>query len=171
MPSGFFKTVDKVRSLVNGLRFLKENYVLVGIPQEKTDRKPEDGITNAELMFIHTNGSPINNIPARPVIEPAIKENKEKISEHFKLAFQEAMKGNKDAAFNQLKLAGMRAQNAARAWFLDDKNGWPPNSPSVAARKRKKGSTEPRPLIDTGELRKSITFVVVKKGERTSGSD
>jgi hypothetical protein len=32
-------------------------------------------VTNAELLFIHTKGSPLKHIPARPVIEPAIEND------------------------------------------------------------------------------------------------
>lgn len=159
-------SADNMGQLLKGLKFTKNNYVLVGIPQKKTKRKGEP-ITNAELLFIHTNGSPINNVPARPVIEPAIKEDKDRLSKMLKVAAVEAMNGEEEKAVQQLQLTGMRAQNVCRAWFVNAKNNWPPNSPSVTARKRKKGSTAPRPLIDTGELRKSITYVVVKNGERT----
>jgi hypothetical protein len=49
----------------------------------------------------------------------------------------------------------MLGQNIVRAWFVDPKNGWPENSPITIAAK---GSD--KPLIDTGELRKAITYVV-----------
>ena len=79
-----------------------------------------------------------------------------------------AEKGDTDGALKKLKLAGMRAQNVCRAWFTNPKNGWPPNSPRTAARKRAKGSTDPKPLIDTGELRKSITYFIKRNtGGRT----
>lgn len=55
--------------------------VLVGIPARTTPRTKQV-INNASLLFIHTHGSPIRGIPARPVIEPAIAAsgNKEAIS-------------------------------------------------------------------------------------------
>jgi hypothetical protein len=37
-------------------------------------------MTNAELMFIMSKGSPIRGVPAREVIEPAIIEYKESIA-------------------------------------------------------------------------------------------
>lgn len=130
--------------------------VLVGIPQEKISRK-DDGINNAELLFIHTNGSVLQGIPARPVIEPAIedKENKPKILRELKEALAMGMSGDKNKAGMALKRAGMVGQNAARAWFVNPKNGWEPNSPATIA---VKGSE--KPLIDTGQMRKSIIYVV-----------
>ena len=54
----------------------------------------------------------------------------------------------------------MFAQNKVRAWFTDERNNWPPNAPSTIEKKSKNGKIKDNPLIDTGELRKSITYVV-----------
>lgn len=85
----------------------------------------------------------------------------------MKKAAQLAFTGRFDEAVNQLRKVGMRGQNVSRAWFVNPDNGWPPNSPSVQSAKRAKGSDDPKPLIDTGELRKSITYFVKTKGGRT----
>ena len=53
----------------------------------------------------------------------------------------------------------MQGQNIARDWFTNPANNWAANSEDTV---KKKGSD--RPLIDTSELRKSITYVV-KDGE------
>lgn len=156
-------TVDKIGKVAKAMNFMMENEVYVGISDETTTREKGEPVTNAELLFIHTNGSPVNNIPARPVIEPAIKDDKERLSKMMESAFLTAEKGDMAGALNKLKLAGMRAQNVCRAWFTNPKNGWAPNSPSVEARKKAKGSTDPKPLIDTGELRKSITYFVKRR--------
>ena len=160
------KAVDKVGKLIKGINYTKDNYLLIGIPQKKTTRENE-AITNAELLFIHTNGSPINNVPARPVIEPALEDDMERLTSMLKDFANEAIEGNFEESQKQLERTGMRAQNVCRNWFTNADNNWPENAPSVRERKIKKGSTEPRPLIDTGELRKSIIYVVVKDGERT----
>lgn len=164
------KSGDAEQKIKDALQFLKDTPVYVGVPENKTVRRKEDGekvaITNAELMFIHTNGSPRNNIPARPVIESAIEDDKERISKMFKDAGQTMINQGKDAAMKKLKLIGMRAQNVCRAWFVNPKNNWPPNSPATIAAKRAKGATKPRPLIDTGQLRRSIIYFVETKGGR-----
>lgn len=132
--------------------------VYVGVPAEKASRY-EHGrkaeLNNAELLYIHTNGSPVRNIPARPVIEPALKANNKKIMAQYTKAVFAASQGD-DAALNAALIrTGLAGQNAARAWFVDPRNNWPPNSNITIARK---GSS--RPLIDTGALRKSIVYVV-----------
>ena len=52
----------------------------------------------------------------------------------------------------------MLAQSAAQNWFENPKNNWVPNAKSTI---KKKGSNIP--LVDTNELRKSITYVLRDK--------
>lgn len=153
-----------LRQVKKSLEYIKTHAVYVGIPQKTTTRPPTedrkgDPVTNAELLFIHTNGSPINNIPPRPVIEPAIENDKERLNRMFKKVTDLVLKGEYEQADAMLEEIGMRGQNISRNWFTNPDNGWAPNSPLTIALK---GSD--RPLIDTGELRKSITYVV-DKGE------
>lgn len=154
-------THDTVKQVLDGFKFIENSGVYVGIPESKSSREDNStGITNAELLFIHTNGSPINNVPARPVIEPALESDQERLSSMLSKMMLYALSGDFDMAVKQLKLTGMRGQNVARKWFVNPDNHWPPNTIAVQNAKRKKGSTNPKPLIDTGELRKSITYVV-----------
>lgn len=139
------------------LECLKKEEVLVGIPESKAPRRAGD-VNNAQLMYIHTNGSPLKGIPARPVIEPAIKArgNKQAIEAELKASALAALDGKPAVTF--LRRAGLTAQNAAKAWFTDPRNGWAPNAPSTI---RAKGSN--RPLIDTAQMRNAITYVVKSK--------
>lgn len=166
MANNFFKIqkkIDNFNKISKSLKWLKKNSVYVGIPEDKSKRKNEEKnseITNAELLFIHTNGSPVNNIPPRPVIEPAIQDDKDRLTSMLKKAAKLVIDGKEDEALKQLKMVGMRGQNVSKNWFTSEKNNWPSNSPSVKREKEKKGSTNPRPLIDTGELRNSITYII-----------
>jgi hypothetical protein len=154
----------------DAIDFIKNNSQLVGIPQNKASREKDgnqkaSAVTNAELLYIHTNGSPARNIPARPVIEPAIENSVDKLVKRMKIVFQMLLDGNITGATLELDKTGMYAQNIVRNWFVDPLNHWAPNSPSVIAAKRRKGATDPKPLIDTGELRKSITYVIRRKDD------
>lgn len=143
---------DFRKAIVN----LKKMKAFVGIPEAATSR-PGEVITNAELMYIHTNGSPLQNIPARPVIEPAIEasDNRRMIDDEFEQIATNELDGKHDEAVAHLIKAGQVGSNAAKRWFRDPRNGWAPNRPSTIARK---GSD--RPLIGiTGELRRNITHV------------
>ena len=172
--------------LFDRLRKLKSRRILVGIPEQKAARQGEP-INNAQLLYIlshgvrkksmrdemqpkldagmkysaayqlyiMSHGSPLWQIPPRPVLEPAIEANKDAIVELFNAVIKAAARGNPEATDRAIHRCGMAAQNYCRDWFTDPRNGWPPNSPRTIAMK---GSA--RPLIDTGTMRKAITYVV-----------
>jgi hypothetical protein len=127
----------------------------VGIPAEKSSRKRQK-VNNAELLFIHTKGSPIRGIPARPVLDPAIAAdgNRQAIAHELAESAKAILENNPTQATARLRRAGQAGQNAARAWFTDSRNNWAPNAPSTI---RRKGSD--KPLIDTGVMLSAITHV------------
>lgn len=167
------ESVDNWNSLLRAIDFIKNHDVYVGI-EDDVDRENKDGtvntdVTNAELLYIHTNGSQKRNIPARPVIEPAIKKDSERLHRMMANAANYAFKGDTGKAIEELKKVGMRGQNVSRAYFYDEDNGWPPDKPETIRRKMKgkpKGY-EPRTLIDTSQLKNAITYFVKTKGGRT----
>jgi hypothetical protein len=114
-------------------------------------------VNNAELLYIHSKGSPLRKIPARPVLEPAIAAsgNREAIAAELAAALKAAIEQNTVEAVRRMKRAGVAGQNAARGWFTDSRNNWQANAPSTI---RQKGSE--RPLIDTGAMRQAITYVL-----------
>lgn len=112
-------------------------------------------VSNAELLWIQSKGSPLKGIPARPVLEPAIEANKQQIAAELAGALRSTLAGNQGEAERYLNRAGMAGRNAARRWFFDPRNGWKKNAASTIARK---GSSQP--LIDTGAMRNAITYVV-----------
>lgn len=110
--------------------------------------------SKAHELYIQAHGSPAWHSPPRPVLEPSIKANKEAIARKLQAAYKAVLVGDPDYR-EKYELAGMYAQNKARAWFTDPNNNWPPNAPETI---RRKGSS--RPNIDTSEMRKSIVYVV-----------
>lgn len=186
---------DGVPELLKALDELRNNEVLVGIPEDKSSRKKEI-IRNSELLYIHTHGirrksmrqemqetmdggspyseayqlyiqehgSPLWASPPRPVLEPAIEHRKDWIAEQLSKAAEAALDGNVKGVQDGLHKAGQVAENAARDWFTDPTNGWAPNSPETI---KLKGSD--KPLINTDQMRKSITHVLRRKG--ASGND
>jgi hypothetical protein len=145
------------QAVIAAVAFLKKHEVCIGVPENSSEREDDKGApaNNAELLFIHTNGSPIKGIPPRPVLEPAIAQNKERVSEALQKAVGAAVGGNKGAILPALEAAGIEGQDIARKFFTDSTNGFAPNKPATIERKGSDG-----PLIDTGEMRKSITYVV-----------
>ena len=161
------RTVNEMSKLKKGLEWMRDNTLLVGIPdsgerKSKKGKKPK--VTNAELLFIHTNGSPVNNIPKRPVIEPAIELNRDSIAKMINKTAELAMEGKIAEADKSLKKTGTYVVGRIKRYFVEG-NDWPPNSPAVQRAKRKKGADNPRPLIDTAQMRNSITYVISKGGK------
>ena len=172
-----------LRKMQKALDELSNMQALVGIPKDETIRTDDQEMTNSFLLYIHTHGDPRNRLPARPVIEPALEDAKDRIGTVMGEAIKGAMDGDRQRAVQNLKKAGMAGQNAARDWFTNPKNGWPPVSDERKEQKRskvrkaRKDKHNDRPLIDTGELRKSITYVVreksgddIARGRTTGGS-
>lgn len=144
--------------LVKGFKFVRETGVYVGIPQERNAGR--GSVTNAELLYIHTNGSPAHNIPARPTIEPALAkpETAKQIQDLLIQGIKSALMGNLSGAEAAYNRAGMVGAAAAQEVF--GSGDLAPNAPSTIARK---GSSAP--LIDTGSLRANVTYVVRKGGK------
>lgn len=128
-----------------------------GKRKQRALKSAKSQVNNAELLFIHTNGSPARHIPARPVLQPAVMAagNREAIANQLALATKANLEGKPEEAQKRMQKTGMAGQNAARNWFTDPRNNWPPDAPATVAAK---GSD--RPLIDTGALRASIVYVV-----------
>jgi hypothetical protein len=141
----------------------------------------------AHQLYVSAHGSPLYRVPPRPIIEPAIEAegNKEPIAEELGAAAKAVLDRKPAEAKRHLTKAGMLGQNAARGWFTDPRNEWPPLAWRTLLRKMKRtkgmkrvrqaliryvheegldlaqySALSNRPLIDTGELRRSITYVV-----------
>ena len=66
------KIISSVMKSANDTYNSMNDYVIqLGVVAGKTNRKKtfNTDINNAELLFIHENGSPIRNIPKRPILD------------------------------------------------------------------------------------------------------
>ncbi len=144
-------------NLIQGWLFFLQYEVVVGITEESNSGR--GSINNAELLYLHECGVPSHNIPARPVLKPAIgaENTKNKIETIMRDAALEALVyGNRQKAEQEFHKAGMIGRDACKAWITG--GNLAPNAPSTI---RKKGSS--RPLIDTASMMNSITYAVRKK--------
>ena len=162
MPVTSTKSGPGFAGLLLSLKELKKSEVYVGIPADKTMRKG-DAINNASLLFVLSKGSEIANIPPRPVLEPSVEANQKLITPHLAKAAQGVMENDNSKASAELARAGTVASNGAKRWFTDPRNQWPPNAESTI---KSKGSD--KPMIDTGQMRRSITYVVMQSGKETT---
>lgn len=169
-------------NIKKALSFLENTRCLVGIPEKGSSRGSDD-INNAELAFIHTNGSsepkedsqdgnqsvaelayirskgsPKRNIPPRPFIEPAIEQSRtrKEITKLLQSAAIKAIEGDTSAALADMHKAGICGENAVKDYI--GSSNLTPNSEATIKRK---GSSAP--LIDTGSLRSSVTHVIEER--------
>ena len=114
----------------------------------KSKRKTKEtinlGITNADLMFIHENGSPLNHIPARPVLQMTINwvnENKllEPVIEKVLEAFLKS-KGKYEECDKIMERFAIKIQNYARKLIYENDGRLAPNSPRTI---KEKGDNHP----------------------------
>lgn len=187
---GVYVTIDKTDALLRSIKALVSQEVLVGIPAENAQRDPQDGdaINNAELLYIHENGAPAANIPARPTLIPGIQAYRERAIVRLKHAAQIAMdkavrspspaerdvrrvprmiKGGSrtdkpdDAVMAQLNSIGLEAVVSVKKQFTEGALA-PLKSATIAARKRS-GFAGERPLVRTGDLMRHISYVIRAK--------
>lgn len=144
------------------LEMLNNYTIEVGvISGESKERKLVSfGLTNAELMFIHENGSPVRNIPARPALQKTIEHARdEMIDEFLNNCFDKIANDSWNNSMLEKELGRLciRIQNYAQQGLLSNSLGLAPNKQSTVSRK---GSDIP--LVDTGQLARSITCRFVK---------
>ena len=142
----------------------KKDAVLVGVPQEDSQRKESAPINNATLMAMNEFGSPAGNIPARPVMSIGIRKAQEQIAEQFKLVVQKTFSDGLSALNTYYNRAGIIASNSIKKVINSQEGIDGPSEATLAARKAQ-GFSGTKALIVTGQLRNSITYVV--KGEQS----
>ena len=166
--------------LRESVKLLAESELLVGFPEGTTER-PDDGstpeITNAALGYIHDHGAPENNIPARPFMIPAIRENLSKVADLMEgLAVTALTKRSPLAVVKGLTQVGLFMATAIKRKINE---GIPPPLSDYTLRQRagkgRKGAKEEllrrakgenpsmefaKPLVDTGQLRNAVNFVI-----------
>lgn len=153
-------TKDNVESMLAAVKAMAAKRVLVGVPSAEASRR-DDPINNATLAYIHENGSPARNIPARPFLKPGVAGAKDKLVSTLRVYAKQALT-DKSAIEKGLNAAGLVAQSAVKNRIRSSIGMKPLASGTLAARRRK-GAKGEKPLIRTGQLLNSITYVVRDK--------
>lgn len=162
--------LDKLDRVVSKF---KSDAVLVGIPQEKASR-PGDAMNNATILAINHFGSPLQNIPARPILAIGIQNAQEDIAKELKKAVLASLKtvvkgGTAEAIMDQYyNRTGIIAAAAVKAVITNQEGIEPPAESTLQSRRSrgrsegKKGFSGESALLVTGQLRAAITYVVKK---------
>lgn len=155
---------DRVSGVLAGINVLGTTRVMVGIPAAEATRSDDDdaasGINNAALGYIHDNGAPEANIPARPFLEPGIRAVQDKIEAGLRTAADAAMAGRPEAVDRAYHAIGLKAQAAVRSKITT--GPFVELKPRTLANRRRRGRNGTKPLIDTGQLRNAIAYVIRK---------
>ncbi len=116
-----------------------------------------DQKTNADIGLVHEMGSLSRHIPRRSFLEMPLTLKMPEYAKRFGADLMKVIdEGNLRPAFTRL---GIKGEQVVQLAFASRGFGvWPANAPSTVARK---GSSQP--LIDTAQLRRSITSDVVTK--------
>lgn len=177
------KGLEEVR---DSIRKLAEQEVLVGFPAETTERdkaeQDDEGITNAALGYIHDNGMPEQNIPARPFMAPGIARANDAITRGLFGAARRTLMGVPGAAEAGLHTVGLKAKLAIQNAINEGVP--PPLADSTLRRRAAKGrkgailelenrakggtpsTTLAKPLIDSGQLRNAVNYVIRSRKKR-----
>lgn len=153
------------------IKFNFPEYIIeIGVMSDKSQRKEtvELGINNAEILYINENGSPLRNLPARPVLDLTIKwaNDSNLIRETLNKAIDAYLVNYDEKDVDKIvDRMCIKIQSHARRIIYDNDGTLAPNAPSTI---KKKGDNHP--LFDTGQLARSITCRAIKiKGGKTNG--
>ncbi len=143
--TGANEAIEAINKAIND--FITDEFVTVGI-HEEAGTHDETGINNAQLGAIQEFGTDNGRIPPRPWLVPGVNSGNE---EYLKIITDAAEK--QQPLSGALEQVGVVAASKVQIYMTELKT--PPNAPSTI---KKKGSSNP--LIDTGELRSSVTYKV-----------
>lgn len=172
-------TVDKLAQVLKSISDLASKEVLVGVPESNDERKEEQPINNAAIGYIMETGSPANNIPARPHLVPGIQDVQAEVAAKLADGASAALSGSQSGVLRALNSAGMIGQRGVRAKITEGM--FAPLAESTLRARANRGrkgaarelasraagnapdNTNAKPLIDTGQYRHAITYVVRDK--------
>lgn len=147
---------DKTKLLRQAISTLTRRMVVVGYPEDKSVSREGGGITNASLAYIQDRGSPANNIPPRPFLQPGVDAVTLPIQKRLAQGARAALDGDESGVDKSLNQAGLTAQAGVRAYITN--GAFTPLKPGTIKGRRRKGFMGTKPLIVTGQLRNAVNY-------------
>lgn len=163
MKPGLTITKDNLKKVAASIDALAGQRVMVGVPDINAGRKAPP-ISNAAIAYIQDNGAPEANIPPRPFMEPGIIEARDDIERRLRQAADAGLEGDRTKLDRGLHAAGLTAASSIKRKITD--GPFQPLSERTLAARRARGVTRTKPLIDTGQLRAAISYVIRKVSGR-----
>lgn len=165
---------DDVAKLMATIRAMgNDGDVLVGIPADE-DARADSPIGNAAIGYIQEKGSSKQGIPPRPFLEPGVAKVAKQCADVIgKGAITALTDMNPQAVLTAKNKAGLIAQNSVKATITAGDGFEPLSESTIRGRLNRTKSSKSmtmsngearvfKPLIDTGSLRNSITYVIRK---------
>lgn len=146
------------KKIKDSLFTIDKSFVKVGYPAEEnqernqTEKTLNVGLTNATLAAYHEFGT--KTIPARPFVRLSFDNTRVKINGFIMRTYKDITE-NKFNVSTGLDRLGLFGKNIIQAFFPSIQ---PPLKQATIDRKKSS-----KPLIDTGQLRASVTYVKVVK--------
>lgn len=156
------KVKDNVAAMLFGMEAMAKTAVLVGIPSAspKNHRDDDSEIENSEIGFIMEFGAPEVNIPARPFLIPGVNSVLPEIEKRLSRGAKRLLTDPSFSPETLFDSVGLLAQQGVQRYMTDAH--FAPLADSTLAARKSRGFEGEKPLIETGSLRGSITFVVEK---------
>lgn len=154
---GWKALLERVKQLAADKTYVKAGVLSAKGAQEHPSHGEAKHITNVQLAVIHEFGAPSAGIPERSFLRSTFHEKRAAYREMLgKLLKNSVVKGKEDL-FHSFALVGQKLSADIKGKFTEGEGIAPPLAAETIARK---GSS--RPLVDTGTLKNSITYAVVK---------
>lgn len=155
-------TIDRMHLLRQAMSVLDNGSVLIGIPDDsEKNHRNDTPETNSEIAFTNEFGEPAENIPARPFLIPGVNNAMEKNERIMLKGAQEVLTltGNPlDSVHNALEAVGLVSARSAQKMIDDGLS--PDPAPYTLMQRRLKGFMGEKPLLVTGNLKQSITYII-----------
>jgi hypothetical protein len=163
--------IHRTPEILRAIDEMTKTRVMVGIPAAKKDRKEKTPANNALIGYVHEHGSPAKHIPPRPWLRPGVKNAVPSVIRALKVLGKASLAGDKVAVDQGYHAVGLLLQNAVRAKISS--NIQPPLAASTIRNRRRRSAgskyrrkattaADTRTLVDTGQLRNAITYIVRK---------
>ena len=142
-----------LKGFLERFREIGKPKVYIGVPASKNGMH-EGGINMATLLALHVLGAPSRGIPQRDPLRPPLIANAQRYSDLLALGLKNALANGTDPKLVYEKI-GIVATNDVKDYFITG------NFKALSEKTIKaKGSS--KPLIDSGEMRNSISYEVRK---------
>ncbi|MEG1232271.1 MAG: hypothetical protein RSE18_00420 [Acinetobacter sp.] len=144
-----------LKGFLERFREIGKPKVYIGVPASKNGIHKDSKINMATLLAIHALGLPSRGIPQRDPLRPPLIANAQRYTDLLALGLKNALSDGTDPKLVYEKI-GIVATNDVKDYFITG------NFKALSEKTIKaKGSS--KPLLDTGELRNSISYEVRQK--------